>query len=563
MVNRPLGNIGKAFYYFYCVKEHNQNVKSGHFGRTRDLAMIKSGRKIIALIILFISIIFGNTAYAQSGSWKVSESQGDVSILHQGVTKVAVKGAALSAGDSIKTGANGRAVITRGEQYVVVSRNSHIKVAPQEAKSILTQFVQYFGNALFKVDKRKDQHFAVETPYMAAVVKGTTFNVSVGDEGATVQVTEGAVEVATLDGGARELLLPGDIGLVERGDTFSLGIRGRNSRNIESPNKPAGQTAPAVKAAPAITASAAPAISEAVPSTPAIKEVRVASVNLAGLTDGLIEGNSPGVEVDATEDTSSSDSENNDNGDQSVFNAVTAVNTNADLSDRDNSADNGASEEPLLEVDMEVVAGDSMSDEDESDDADTDIANIVDDIVEEPVVENDLPENDGATDSDDLNDVTAPELPEPIIPDNEVPIIELPEDIIPGDENDDDGNGRNDDDGDYDSDDDSYDDSDDGNNGHGNDDDGNDESNPGNGNGRNDNDRDDDNDRGARNDRDDDDDRNDRDDDDRNDRDDDDRGGRNDRDDDDDLNDRDDDDDDREGPRCRTLACGIIREILD
>lgn len=471
--------------------------------------MMKSNKAIFALILLFISMFVGSAAYAQTGVWKVTESQGNVSIIHQGAAKIAVKGAALSAGDSIKTGANGRAVITRGEQYVVVSRNSHIKVAPQKTKSLLTQFVQYFGNALFKVDKRKDQHFAVETPYMAAVVKGTTFNVSVGAEGATVQVTEGAVEVATLDGGARELLLPGDIGLVERGDPFSLGIRGRNTRSIESRNKPAGQTAPAAKAEPVTIAIAAPIITQAVPSAPAIKEVRVASVDLAGLTDGLIEGNSPGI-IAAESNDASSDVDDNRNSDQALFNAVTAVNTNADIADREAAPGTGDEETPLLDIDMDVVIG-GAPDEEEPDVASPDNDNIVEDIIEMPAIEDDLADDDGEntpdTDADDgINDVATPELPEPIVPDNEVPIADLPDDILPDidadqpDENDD-GNDRDDDD------------------------DGND--------------------------------RNDDDDDDRGDRDDDDDE-RGDRDDDDD----DDDDGNRRDPRCRTITCGIVRIII-
>jgi ferric-dicitrate binding protein FerR (iron transport regulator) len=39
-------------------------------------------------------------------------------------------------------------------------------------------------------------------------VKGTTFSVTVSPTGASVQVIEGAVEVATNDGGARQLVEP-------------------------------------------------------------------------------------------------------------------------------------------------------------------------------------------------------------------------------------------------------------------------------------------------------------------------------------------------------------------
>jgi hypothetical protein len=489
-------------------------------------------RRLLIAIALFSSVFLGSNAYAQSSSWTVSESQGEVSILKDGITKVAVKGIKLSAGESIKTGANGRAVITRGKQYVVVSRNSHIKVAPQKTKSLLTQFIQYFGNAMFKVDKRKDQHFAVETPYMAAVVKGTTFNVSVSPEGATVQVTEGAVEVATLDGGATQLLLPGDIGLVERNNPFSLDIRGRSSRRIESPNKPAGSPTP--------TAAPIAPVASATVASLQIKEVRLASADLAGLTDGLITGKTP-VLADIPVETNQSQDDNRDIAGPNLVEAVIAVeaspalNVDMDAISGDDSDDivvtggeDSVAEMPeeLPEPDLDLspisddgdgAADDTSAPETDNDGTadealpgdDTDIAPVTDEIIDGDNEGSDAA-NDG-DDSDDSNPIDNDILIdgggiENGVPDNDV-------DGLPGVDNDvDDGNNGNgnDDDGDDDSNpgngngngrnDDDSDDDDDGNNGNGNDDDGDDESNPGNGNGngRNDDDSDDDDDDGDR-----------------------------------------------------------------
>ncbi len=534
-------------------------------------------RRLLIAIALFSSIFLGSNAYAQSSSWTVSESQGEVSILKDGISKVAVKGIKLSAGESIKTGANGRAVITRGKQYVVVSRNSHIKVAPQKTKSLLTQFIQYFGNAMFKVDKRKDQHFAVETPYMAAVVKGTTFNVSVSPEGATVQVTEGAVEVATLDGGATQLLLPGDIGLVERNNPFALDIRGRSSRRIESPNKPAGTPAP--KATPA-----APAASSTV-TAPKIQEVRVASVDLGGLTNGLITGQSPSVSS-AGGNLAQSNSPEDKSPRLAPDNAVTAINGNANVSE-DNAPSGPRNAAPLLDIDLRILDEDGNNGRGNDDDNPSNSNSNAGSDDGNPGNEN------GNAGSDDGN------------PGNENGNAGS-DDGNPGNENgrddddDDDGNPGNSNGRDDDDDDDGNpgnsngrddDDNDDGNPGNsdGRDDDGDDDGNPGNSNGRDDDD-DDDN-PGNSNGRDDDDDDDDnpgnsngRDDDDDDDNpgnsngrdDDDDDGnpgnsnGRDDDDDDDDRgrgrgNDRDDDDDDRgddrDGRPCR-LLCGVI-DILD
>lgn len=240
-----------------------------------------------------VFVLMGSTsALAQNGGWKLSEMSGQVSVGRQGVTKTAFGGQKLRAGDVIRTGSRGRAVVTRGDQYMVVAANSHIKLANPETDGVLTQVFNYLGNVLFKVDKRKTKHFGVETPYMAAVVKGTTFNVTVGAEGSTVQVTEGAVEVATLDGGAVELLRPGMIGMVAGADPFAMTIMGDGTRRIESPNRQSTIPGATKRRTTVSTASRGKTSKQA----PVLISQTISNqpVQLAAITNGLIEGNSPG-----------------------------------------------------------------------------------------------------------------------------------------------------------------------------------------------------------------------------------------------------------------------------
>ena len=51
------------------------------------------------------------------------------------------------------------------------------------------------GSLVIDVDKRAHPHFSVETPFLAAVVKGTKFGVNVGANSASVEVERGLVEV--------------------------------------------------------------------------------------------------------------------------------------------------------------------------------------------------------------------------------------------------------------------------------------------------------------------------------------------------------------------------------
>ena len=122
-------------------------------------------------------------------------------------------GGSLKIGDVIATGEKSRAVLVRGQEFVVVSPNSRLRISAPKQSGGIVQFFEEIGNVLFRIDKKATPHFGVATPYLAAVVKGTTFSVTVSESGTAVQVTEGAVQVSTLDGGATQLLSPGMIGM--------------------------------------------------------------------------------------------------------------------------------------------------------------------------------------------------------------------------------------------------------------------------------------------------------------------------------------------------------------
>lgn len=166
----------------------------------------------------FIAIFFATPAMAAaaSASWTIAQKSGDVRVLRSGKTPASVQiKARLLAGDVVATGADGRAMMTNGDDYVIVSPGSRVTLPAKEEASGFTRLVQQVGTLLYKVKHTGVPHFAVDTPMLAAVVKGTTFTVVVGAERSAVQVTEGLVEVSTLDGRDRRL--------VEKGVTVHVG----------------------------------------------------------------------------------------------------------------------------------------------------------------------------------------------------------------------------------------------------------------------------------------------------------------------------------------------------
>ena len=121
--------------------------------------------------------------------------------------------AVLKPGDSIRTGRNGRVLLMRGAETMMISANSAISL-PEAGRPGMTTVIQQAGSILLDVEKRNVQHFEVETPYLAAVVKGTRFTVTVANGRAQVNVARGQVQVADFRSGQFALVLPGQIARV-------------------------------------------------------------------------------------------------------------------------------------------------------------------------------------------------------------------------------------------------------------------------------------------------------------------------------------------------------------
>ncbi|WP_332811737.1 FecR domain-containing protein [Sphingomonas sp.] len=253
---------------------------------------------IIGLSPLLLAI--PSISIAAPLQWQVSEASGEVRLTHDGQSRAAVRGALLASGSTITTGARARAVIVRGEEFVVISPGSQLRVPAANSPNTVMQMIEDFGTAVFKIKKKSTPHFGVQTPYLAAVVKGTTFTVTVGPEGGSVQVTEGAVEVSTLDGGAADLVEPGDIASVGASDLYQLTIEGDGSKIIRSEKGPAASgVVTSSNALPAQGASATSTVAASGTgafSGPATQSFTIGFAiaenpqSLGAVTDGLVEG---------------------------------------------------------------------------------------------------------------------------------------------------------------------------------------------------------------------------------------------------------------------------------
>jgi hypothetical protein len=179
----------------------------------QEATMYQAIRKVCGPVILAGFLVFsaGPQALAEDGApWRVSKSSGDVWIATSEVQKASLTAETdLKPGDSIRTGRNGRVLLTRGGETILISPNSVIALPTEQKDGLSTTIIEQAGSVLIQAEKRDAKHFQVETPYLAAVVKGTQFRVSVSQVGGRVDVLEGQVEVSDFKTGQFALVLPG------------------------------------------------------------------------------------------------------------------------------------------------------------------------------------------------------------------------------------------------------------------------------------------------------------------------------------------------------------------
>lgn len=182
-------------------------------------------------LLAVVQLLSSDQATAQDNVWRVGKVSGEAWITGSGVQQASLGGAAeLKPGDTIRTGRNGRVLLVRGAETMLVSANSQV-VVPTSSGSGRSTLIQQAGSVLLDVEKRNVQHFEVETPFLAAVVKGTQFRVTVTAAGARVDVTRGQVEVADFRSGQYALVQPGQAASVSGNGAAGLNLSGAGRFN--------------------------------------------------------------------------------------------------------------------------------------------------------------------------------------------------------------------------------------------------------------------------------------------------------------------------------------------
>jgi hypothetical protein len=151
-----------------------------------------------------------------AAGWRVDGITGEASA-HRGAgaaTPLTV-GQVLSVGSEVQTGAGAVVFLSHNGDRLIVQPNSQLRIDEPGTAGLLDHFMQSLGSVFYDVEPRKNRSFGVAAPYVAAVVKGTRFLVTVAPDKNSVRVDRGRVLVESTDGVSSVLVDAGTLATVE------------------------------------------------------------------------------------------------------------------------------------------------------------------------------------------------------------------------------------------------------------------------------------------------------------------------------------------------------------
>ena len=165
---------------------------------------------------------------AQASDWEVVSMSEPVRVSDDGRWRMLDGGETVRTGAWIKTGTDASVTLRRigTRTSVTVKPRTMVAVAGLRGDPEATVVLQRWGATRLDAEKRDRPHLQLRTPYLSAVVKGTTLDVVVGRTHADITVETGSVEVRDDVRGAATSLRAGQSATGGLGRRGALDVRG-------------------------------------------------------------------------------------------------------------------------------------------------------------------------------------------------------------------------------------------------------------------------------------------------------------------------------------------------
>ncbi len=229
--------------------------------------------RLFFLALLLAALFQADVGWARD--WRVERVNGTAWTIESAEKRnVLAVGMMVPEGLTIATAESGRIRLSSENNVMTLGPGSIAVVKPKEWFNSKTEVLQRVGSIAFDIEKRSAPHFTVQTPFMAAVVKGTAFTISVTKTDTKIGVDRGLVQVqdlrtgetAGIGAGQRASVSTKTSGLTTAGINAPAVTQGKPSAPSVAP---VGQTLSDARKAQAAEAARASASSAASAGSPA------------------------------------------------------------------------------------------------------------------------------------------------------------------------------------------------------------------------------------------------------------------------------------------------------
>lgn len=204
--------------------------------------------RVFLRLFAFLAFLLPLTTYASDDDWHVAKASSQVRYTTDQTTwKDLQTGDVVPNRAWISTGPRGRAQLVRGVESIGFQPNTMAAITTRAGGLFTarkTEIVQQIGALDLEIEKRSQPHTTVQTPYLAAVVKGTIFHVSVGKTNASVSVDRGLVQVTSFASGQQANVAPRQSATVDR--KSGMKVAGAISRPTIASVPPSVAVVPAI-----------------------------------------------------------------------------------------------------------------------------------------------------------------------------------------------------------------------------------------------------------------------------------------------------------------------------
>jgi len=152
-------------------------------------------RRLFSLSLFTVAAVC--TTAAMADDWVAVKLRGNVLAQQDGQWVHLVRGDVVADSRTIRTMADGVVEFTRDGETIDVLGNTQLQIHDRSGQRFTT-VEEVAGEVAITANVENVKHFAVDTPFMVAVVKGTKFTVTSDSAGTQVDVTRGKVGVEDL-----------------------------------------------------------------------------------------------------------------------------------------------------------------------------------------------------------------------------------------------------------------------------------------------------------------------------------------------------------------------------